>query len=467
MLKPSLRIDVFSKTLFGDNLPLVKGKKGTRLGGDATSGLATIKVISISRLAVKQVLCVGEIGDEETEIIKTHASTAPSGTTVTLASNLTFSHPQDTKVYVIDWDYASFEHSSTATGTKGTASGTIAIQADQKETLYKDWYNTTGYAFLRFFNSTDTGGTYSVYSDAVPYAGYDDNTVWAIKQRALDSVDEEIGSLITHEFLNKALWQGRREYHDSPGKRPFRMRADYVIGTVTVGMYRLEVPADLEDPHTAENIFGIRIGTEENMRYHDKKAHDESYEGVSHTTLADAYDTADGTIHLTDVRDFTDSGSIQIEDDTIDYDARHIANGTLSVETAGDDDHSADLDVWQDASLGLPDQFTVFTDASSGSNYIAFENPIETSYVYQNIYIDYYRTLVPYDSDADVLDESNFDMYVPYLAWRIKKRKNKGLNPLTDPDFIEWQSKKNNALATEYLGQEVRIEPDIDHLPLP
>ena len=82
-----------------------------------------------------------------------------------------------------------------------------------------------------------------------------------------------------------------------------------------------------------------------------------------------------------------------------------------------------------------------------------------------NIYADYYRTLVGYNSDADVLDEPQYDMYVNYLKAAIKHKKNKGEGDMTnDSDFKEWEKKRDKALAKEYGGVEIRISPDIEHL---
>ena len=103
----------------------------------------------------------------------------------------------------------------------------------------------------------------------------------------------------------------------------------------------------------------------------------------------------------------------------------------------------------------------------AGSAYIYFNMPVDTVYVDQNIWSDYYRMVVDYDSDADTLDEPNYDMYVPYLSWRIKKKKDQGLKPLDDPDYQEWTFRKNTALANEYLATQIRIQPNIDNLPFP
>ena len=89
-------------------------------------------------------------------------------------------------------------------------------------------------------------------------------------------------------------------------------------------------------------------------------------------------------------------------------------------------------------------------------------------YLDQNIYADYYRTLVGYNSDADVLDEPDWDMYTHYLMAKIKHRKAKGAFDITnDPDYKLWQFKKANALSKEYLATNIRITPGIGHLAIP
>lgn len=445
------------KTLFIDNTILTQDKKITYIMSDASSGGSTITVESIIGFSTDQILCIGEIGQEKTEIIKTHAVTAPSGTTITLASNLVFDHSQDTKIYIIDYDQVEFSNAPTIAGSK-TVISTIALQVDQEQTLLNDTTNSSGFGFSRFKETI--GNTFSSYSDGVPYTGYADNTVFAIKERALESVNEKIGDLITHDFLNKALWEARREYHNARGKRPFRKKNNIDIGNVTTGMYKIAVPSDLQNPTTAENIYAVRIGTSENLKYYDKKEWDNDYRDVPITTLASAYTIGDATVTLTNSRDFDETGVIQVGNDTIEYSANNESTGALTVSTAGTSNHSSGDDVLQNASLSLPTKFTVFTD-SDGSNYISFNYPIHNDYVDQNIYCDYYRTLVDYDSDADELDEPQYDMFVNYLAFRIKKRKNKGLQKLSDDDFVLWLKKQRDALKSEYLGVKIEFIPDI------
>jgi len=471
MIKPTLRIEILTKTLYLDNTILTKDKKFTYLSADATSGGSTLTVQSIVGFGVNQILCIGEIGEEQSEVIKTHATTAPSGTTITLASNLVFNHSQDTKVYLVDYDQAEFSNATTTTGTKTVIGSAITLQVDGKETQLTDSTNTTGYGFVRFQNTVPVPDTYSAYSDPVPYTGYADNTVFMIKKRALESCNEKIdGERITHEWLNETLWELRREYHNSPGKRPFRRIYNADLGNVTTGMYKIAVPADLEAPYSAKNVYGIRIGTGDNLTYYDKKDWDEDYQDIAHTTLASDYAIVDATITLTDSRDFDESGSIEIEGDDIEYSANNESTGVLTISTAGSSAHTKGKDVWQNASLGTPAYFTVFTDAD-GSNYIFFDCPIHSDYLDQNIWGDYYKTVTAYDSDADTLDELEYDMFVPGLTWRIKKKKNEGIVQVSpnfstiDNDYLLWATKKANALANEYLGAEVKFVPDISHLP--
>lgn len=448
------------KTIYADNQGLTRDRKLTYLSADMTAAGATLTVQSIVGFAINQILCIGEIGNEKTEIVQTHAVTAPTGSTITLTSGITFDHPQDTPVYIIEWDQAEFSHTVTAAGAK-TVMTTIALQIDQIETQYNDTTYDTGYYFYRLVNSVLN--IKSTYSDALPFGDYGDNTAMAIKIRALDLAGETIGGVITHSFLDRSLWQARREYHNSPGKRPFRRSYESDLGNVTTGMYRLAVPTDLQDPETTKNVFGIKIGTENSMKSYTKKDWNNDYQGVGHTTVSTAITTGDTEITLTDTRDFDESGSVDIGSQNITYTANNESTGVLSgVPASGTGAVTSDIaitiDVWQDATFGHPSNFTVW------ENYIYFSCPIHSDYVDQNIWGDYYKTVVAKDSDADELDEPEYDMYVHYLAWRIKKRKNPSLKATDDDSFARWLQLKANALSNEYINEEVNFIPDISHL---
>ncbi len=441
------------KNLSVDNTILTKDKKFTYLSSDASATDTTLTVQSITGFTTDQILCIGEIGREKSELVQTHATTSPSGSTITLTAAITFDHPQDTKVYLVDWDQVEFSHASTTTGDKSVLS-TEDIQADDTETRYKDTAQSSGYYFTRFKDSVNT--TYSSYSDPVPYAGYGDNTVFSIKQRALESVGESIGDLISHDFLNKTLWEGRRELHNSLKRWSFRKEFNYNLGNVSTGDYRIAVPTDLQDPNTNKNVFNVKIGVEHNLEYIPKKEWDEYYRGVPHTTLSSAYTVTDAAVTLTDSADFDEDGTITIEGDDIEYSANDESTGELTVSTDGDSNHDSGKDVWQNVGDGLPTAYTIF------DGYIYFNRPVSSDYDAQNVWMDYYQELTAYDSDADELDEPEYDMFVNYLAYNIKKRKNNGVSSLEDDDYQQWVLKKTMLINKEVSGQEIKLIPDID-----
>ena len=413
---------------------------------------------------------LGELGNERTEILKTSPSTGPTGTykEITFASAMKFDHPQDTKITVIEWDRIEFSHAATVGGSKTTLRAyPLEIMPDQLETYFVDTTKSSGFYFVRF-NET-IGNTNSDYSDPIPYAGFDDNTVFMIKKRALDDLKEEVdGDIITHEFLDDCLWQARREYHNAEGKRPFRRINNAAIGVALTGSFRIELPLDAERPFTAENVYGVRIGANANMKYMDKKEFDFQYVNVPHSTLDVPYVKGVSTsIWLANGRDFSASAVITIEGTSLQLSRIVGSQNSFTIISHGSWSGSGGSDVWENASYGLPDRFTVFA-SPEGSAFIYFNRPIETAYVNQNIFADYYRTVIDKDSDADVLDEPEFDMFVDYLKAKIKYRRNKGETDITkDPDYKLWELKKERALSKEYGGVTIRMAPGIDHLPLP
>lgn len=462
------------KEIYTNLTDLTRDKRVSFLTEDVvTSGstLAVRSIVGFESLSTSsgQVVIIGEIGAEKTEMVRTSNSSSPSAAYkwIYLRDTLQQDHPQDTPVYIVNWDRVQINWAATVNGTKATLFAyPFNITPDIPQMVNTETSATAGYYFTRFNNTINS--TNSDWSDPIPYGGFDDNTVFAIKQRALDDLNEDVDDVITHDYLNKCLWEARRDYHQAPGKRPFRRKFNTDIGTSLTGSFRIELPTDVEKPYTAENVFGVRIGVQPNMRYQGKKDHDFDYIDTPHSYLTTAYtkDT-DQDLYLNDVRDFDDSGSVSVEGATIAYSARGISGGTLRISTHGGWSASAGSDVWQNASYGLPDRFTVFGDPA-GSAWVYFNRPIDTVYVNQNVYLDYYRTLVGYDSDADKLDEPNYDMFVDYLKAKIKQRRAKGdFDILEDGDYKLYLVKKQIELNSEHLQAEIRIAPNVDNSDIP
>ena len=242
MQKPTLNMDILSKTYQVNNTELTLGKKNTFLKADASASASTLTVKSIIGFTTDQILLIGEWGQEESEIIKTHASSSPSGTTITLASNTVYAHNQGTKVYILDFNQVEISRAETASGSKTTLT-TIDLQADQKETLYRDTSNTTGFGFARFKDDINT--LYSPYSSATPYAGWSANQVGYLVNFALRQNKTNYTDNITVEFCLDTINSYLEELRGELKRWSSLMEFDYDLGDTSRGENTFSVPSNM------------------------------------------------------------------------------------------------------------------------------------------------------------------------------------------------------------------------------
>lgn len=279
------------KTLYTSLEDLVNDKKKTYAAEDVVVGGTTLAVQSIvgfESLSTSsgQVLLIGKLGGERSEIRRTSSTTGESPSAaykwIYLRDTLQFDHPQDTEITIADYDRLEIQWAATVNGTKATLFAyPFNVIPDRPEMVNVDTSSIAGYYFVRFNRTIDSLN--SDWSDPIPYGGFDDNSVFSIKKRALDDLGESVDERITNEYLNQCLWEARREYHQARGKRPFRRRFNVDIGNALTGSFRIDLPSDVERPQTAENVYGVRIGTNPNMTYYDKKEFDFDYRDKPHS----------------------------------------------------------------------------------------------------------------------------------------------------------------------------------------
>lgn len=412
--------------------------------------------------AVGQYVVLGQPFMEKAEIVKLHASTPPTSSTITTAAAIAFAHSRGELIRFIPYNQIVVERSTDA-GVNFTPLTAIDIRADARETyLQRPSDASTDVYRFRFYNSADN--VYSAYSDQVTASGLADNTVGAIKQRALDDLGEDKSDLITDKFLNQSLWAARRELDESEEvlRWSFRTKFNQDIGDCIAGRWRLAVPADLRDPNTNKNILSLRIGrVGYPLDYLDVNQFFQRYQNVAHSTLASQITAVSTSVVLTSSGDFDESGSIVVaaEDitesmDTVEYTGNTESTATLSGATLIGTTHAAGRDVWQGATFGTPVYYTIF------EGYIYFDVPFSDDIAGENIFMDYYSTLLVYNSDSDVLDEPETDLFVSYLRWRIKYKKSNGtLNAKEDTDWQEWTRKKKVMINKQITGQRIRLVP--------
>lgn len=429
----------------------------TFLSADEAAAQTTLSVIDTGSFASTGFILLGNVGEQEAEIV---AYSATTSSTIT-SSATTYAHVRGTEVHFMPYNQVVIlDDTDSAFGSPTTT--TISLLPNLRET-YKNYPSGTSadYYKARFKNSTGT--TYSSYSDSVVATGYDDNSVFSIKKRALDSVGHKIGDMdwLTDEWLNQALWEGRRELESNLDHWSFRKKFNENVTDVIPGQYIITPPSDLKEPKTAKNILAIRIGKDGTpLVCVTKQEMNQKYEGVAHTTLASDALTADVTLTITDSGDFEDSGTVDVGGtlagvDSVTYTANDETTGILSgvtgIQAAG---HTAGVDVWQGASFGYPQCFTVTEDG------IQFDQPFDDDYADENIFMDYWGTLVATDSDADEVEEPDYDMFVNYLSYRVKKRKAKGELSLEDDDYKQWIIRSQRLIVRERTEQTVQFVPD-------
>jgi len=458
MTKPTLRISVLDKLLYAANALLAKDRKYTFIDADVSAASSTITVESIVGFSTDQILLIGDIGNENSEIIKTHASTSPTGTTITFASNTVFAHTQGDKVYIISYDQIEFSRAATAAGTK-TVMTTIALQPDQAETQYRDTSWTTGarYGFVRFKDTINT--TYSPYSDAVLYTGWATNEAGkvietALKRNKLDTFTDNVDHQFCIDEINSCL-----KYILGKRKKWHRLQQfDYELGQTADSEYAFAVPSDMWG-YSNKSVLDIHLEGEEPLTYKDEREWNEMLEDVIYDQLSAAASATDTAIYLDNSYSFDDTGTVLCRGDEIDYTVNTVATGKLTC-TALDNDLADDSMVWKgDYETGLPLYYTI------KEGYVLIYPFPDSDYDNINVMLDYWKEAPEVDSDADTLDISRYDMVKHWLVWAIRSQvMNNGMRDPSDADYLMFERMLRDALYIEAntSGQKYKMSPKLN-----
>lgn len=179
---------------------ILNDREYTTLTVAAVAGVTALTVEDNSNIANGDLLFIGQLGSESSEVVKVNGAVT-YGTAITIAagptsysSGLIFAHPTGTPMYRVDYDQVEFYRATTLTGSK-TVLSLVNITPDDLYTRYDDSLNTTGYAFFRFKNSTN--GQYSSYSDGIAYTGYDPLSLHKLRERVRRYVQDKNGRPIT------------------------------------------------------------------------------------------------------------------------------------------------------------------------------------------------------------------------------------------------------------------------------
>lgn len=430
----------------------------TFLTADIASGVSTLTVNNIIGFAVNQILLIGEPGMQGSEIIKTHASSAPSGSTITLAANTVLPHSTSTYVYVLKFDQVEFSSAATATGSKSVIQAATNILADQKYTEYNDLTATGLFYFVRFKETI--GNTFSTYSDPAPASGYGVLAARAIIDAALGEINKPSSEILSDAFAFTQLDNFQTEVIRELKRWSWMQKFNSILGNATTGSWKVAVPTDLDDQNTNKSIYNLRIGTKQRLTWVDKEKFDELIGDMAFTTLASTLNVSDATMTLTNSGDFGTSGTVTIGAYTYPYTANNTGTGVLTLTSVvpASQNQASGADVFLNPQSGLPNYCTTY-----GGNIYYF--PILAStYNNLNLYLDYYTAQVRVTSDNQTLVVPDPVAAQNYLCWKFLKKINNGeetdASKAYQASFLARLTKLKNK---EVLGKTFKMRPSINN----
>lgn len=427
------------------------------------SGTNAIYVYSLTNFSVDLILLIGELGEEGSEIIKTHHSTAPLGDTVTLASNMSKDHAKDSNVYIIPYDQLKISHASTIDGTKSVVA-MVNIDPERIETIYNDAPYSTGYYFVQYYNSIT--GVFSSYSDAISVDGYSENTVASAIQQALDETGKELSGKLTTNILIQKLNMMLRLVRGKLKKWNDYQKFDEVIGAISRGENRVSMPLDAYDVNSYRSVLSLRIGSGTSLLYIDKKEYDDIMQSTTRTTVKTEPVVGATSFVLNDTKDLPETGGVSVyvngEKYSVQYTANDISTGTLSgIPATGDGSITyafpVNSNVWHGETESEPNYFTIY------GGYVYFSTLPNSTQHGNNIFMNYYTDIVTVDSEGDELKMPRYEMAVYYLkSWIRAITENNGKFDFNDPDYAFFQEILRDAIRRENSGQKFKTRPKLN-----
>ena len=405
-IKPNLIIE--NSIIKVRNQELIDDSRMTYLYSAATAASGTLTVDNISGAALSGYMILGEVNSEKTEIVQIHAATAPSGTTITLASNTVYAHPADTPVYFIDYYQVEFSRATVSAGTK-TVLSTVTVTPDSEFTRYADT-NTTGYAYIRFAN----GSTYSQYSDEQEYSSLGHNSVSNIIDSVFDRANEKTEDFITREMVLKDyIWGYINKVSELKTRWKHEESDEDTSNETTIGGETFDLPSDMKYPDQ-KSIMCISMEGYEPLTYISLVEWRKKIVGLGRTTLDGDVSAAATTVDLIDASNFPSASTGYIGGDEFAWTG--ITANQLTGVTGILAHDSGDV-VWDDGSLGLPEYYTIQNGAGR-----LFAAPSD-DYDGMILAIDYYKELTRPDSENDILPIPYIEPCKDYCAMRVEQKR--------------------------------------------
>ncbi len=340
-----------------DNRVLVKDQPKTLLTAAAAAGATTLTVANNQPLANDDYLLIGRIGEEKSEIVKIGAAVS-AGTALTVGA-LVFAHDIDTPVTKINFNQVRFSRGTTTVAADSTnLAAAQAIDPSEVFSYYEDTTNTTGYGFIRFYNSTTT--TFSSYSSPIAYAekiGYVDKALRMIRKKVRrlihqqdpqnsdysdDEIDEEI-NLAQKEISHDRMWsfyEKTKSFSSVANQYEYDLASD--VYALFDAMFDTQ-PLIVSDRHqmNRRRWDSDVTGDPTHIAMWARKAIVYPYKSTAAdtTTLSGAHTATVTTITVASTASFPTQGRIIIDSEVISYTGK--TSTTFTGCTRGDEETTA------------------------------------------------------------------------------------------------------------------------------
>lgn len=163
--------------------PPLEDFESTLLSSNALTNATVLNVFSGVGFRTNNILLVGDYGEEQAEIVRTHATTLPSNTQVTLSAGLRFPHSTNTPISLMPFDKFRVYQSNDG-GLTFFLADTIDIRPDKNITVYVSSATVAAKFKLASFNSLT--GLEGTTSDVVDGIGLNFAVVGTILDRVYD-----------------------------------------------------------------------------------------------------------------------------------------------------------------------------------------------------------------------------------------------------------------------------------------
>jgi hypothetical protein len=178
----------------------------TFLTADMSAVGTTITVANVNRFAINQNVIINPLG-ETSEFVKTHATTAISGSTIIFTGNTSFIHYTGEKVWLVEYDALELAHTTTTTGTKtalttSTGNGLVSLEADNEVLVYPEREYDSGYYFGRYIN--DIGAVFTVSGDTFTSTAHGLSNGETIKVIGATTLAAGLSTTIVYYVVSKA-----------------------------------------------------------------------------------------------------------------------------------------------------------------------------------------------------------------------------------------------------------------------